>query len=124
MKVPIYGSTLKADPSKRLKPKARKRLATKAEITHLESVKSLNCAFCSAPPPSEAHHERVGSSYKNHYMTFPLCSDCHRALHANRSAYREPSKMALQATLYELRGAEEAKRLLRLAGRDPDADTP
>jgi len=43
-------------------------------------------------------------------MTFALCPSCHDDLHANRSAYREPEAMALQATLVELKGPEEAAK--------------
>lgn len=47
---------------------------TDAERRHMERVKSLPCAICDAPAPSEAHHIRQG----DHFTTIPLCPDCHR----------------------------------------------
>ena len=47
---------------------------SKAESAWLAEVKSLPCAVCDAPGPSEAHHTEQG----NHYTTIALCIDCHR----------------------------------------------
>jgi hypothetical protein len=37
-------------------------------------VKSLPCAVCDAPPPSDAHHIEQG----HHFTTIPLCRSCHQ----------------------------------------------
>jgi hypothetical protein len=67
---------------------------TKAERAHLARVKSLPCGVCSAPPPSYAHHIREGqgaSQRAGHYLTVPLCYDCHQGphgIHGDRSLWR------------------------------------
>jgi hypothetical protein len=50
---------------------------TDAERKHLESVKSLPCSVCGAPPPSSAHHINQGQQY----TTVALCPDCHQGSH-------------------------------------------
>lgn len=44
------------------------------EAEHLARVKSLSCAVCDAPGPSEAHHIKQGQ----HFTAVALCTDCHR----------------------------------------------
>ena len=47
---------------------------TAAEHKHMEAVKSVACAICDAPPPSDAHHIRQG----DHFTVIALCKDCHQ----------------------------------------------
>ena len=47
---------------------------TKAELAHLEAVKSLPCSVCDAPAPSAAHHINQGQ----HFTCVALCQDCHQ----------------------------------------------
>ena len=47
---------------------------TKAERTHIERVKELNCSVCDAPGPSECHEIKQGQWF----TSIALCADCHR----------------------------------------------
>lgn len=47
---------------------------TAAERRHVEIVKSMPCAVCDAPGPSEAHEIEQGQWF----TAIPLCPDCHR----------------------------------------------
>ncbi len=61
---------------------------TKAERSHVERVKSLSCAVCEQPGPSEAHEIEQGLWF----CSVPLCSDCHRGslngLHGQRGMWK------------------------------------
>lgn len=61
---------------------------TKAEHQHIERIKSMACAVCDNPAPSEAHHIRQNLAYS----CIPLCADCHRnnllGWHGQRSAWK------------------------------------
>jgi hypothetical protein len=53
---------------------------------HLDYIRSLPCVLCSAPPPSEAAHLRMGlgggTGVKPHdYWTLPLCHAHHAHQH-------------------------------------------
>lgn len=50
------------------------RAFTRAEASHIEAVKSLQCSVCNAPAPSDAHHIRQGQ----HFTVVALCKDCHQ----------------------------------------------
>lgn len=58
------------------------------ERAHHERIKSMPCALCSAPPPSELHH--IEQSLQ--HAVLPLCPDCHRGsrngLHGGRAMWR------------------------------------
>jgi len=41
----------------------------------MAAIKGLPCGVCDAPAPSEAHHIQP----KLHYITIPLCAECHRS---------------------------------------------
>lgn len=68
-------------------------MTTKAEKAHLERVASLSCGICSARSV-EVHHIREGqglSQRASHFLTVPLCADCHRGdhgIHGDRSLLR------------------------------------
>ena len=47
---------------------------TARERAHLARVKSLPCAVCDTPGPSEAHHLEQGQQY----LCVALCPECHR----------------------------------------------
>lgn len=47
---------------------------TKAERSHVESVKNLPCSVCDATGPSDAHHIKQD----NPYSCVALCNDCHQ----------------------------------------------
>ena len=44
---------------------------------HMGRIKSLPCAVCGEPGPSDCHHIEQGM----HYLTLPLCKDCHQGSH-------------------------------------------
>lgn len=50
---------------------------TQPDRLHMGKVKSLPCAVCDAPAPSEAHHIEQGL----HFTCIPLCERCHRGSH-------------------------------------------
>ena len=64
--------------------------------SHLAFVRSLPCANCGRPPPSEAHHStahRQGKGTKADDLdTFPLCTKCHRDFHDARGSFRSWGK--------------------------------
>ena len=68
---------------------------TPSESKHLARVKSLPCAVCERPGPTEAHHIEQGQ----HYTTIPLCEDCHRGshngIHGRRSMWNVMKKTEL-----------------------------
>jgi hypothetical protein len=45
------------------------------EKRHIERIKAMPCAVCSASAPSEAHEIEQGLWF----LSVPLCADCHRA---------------------------------------------
>jgi len=60
---------------------------TTAERNHMQRVKSLPCALCNAPGPSDAHHIDQGS----HFTVVALCYECHRGnngWHGNKAYWR------------------------------------
>lgn len=60
---------------------------TKAEREHIERVKSVDCAVCDAPPPTECHEIKQGQWY----TSCSLCESCHRGpilgLHGQKRAW-------------------------------------
>jgi hypothetical protein len=64
-----------------------KKPPTKAERDHIERVKSVPCAVCDAPPPTECHEIKQGQWF----TSVSLCPDCHRGpvlgLHGQRRAW-------------------------------------
>lgn len=69
-------------------------MTTLAEKRHLNRVASLPCGVCEALGPSCVHHIREGqgmSQRANHFLTVPLCHECHQGkhgIHGDRSAWR------------------------------------
>lgn len=71
---------------------------TENEKKHLARVASLGCILCwlldQGNPPAEIHHIREGQGggqRAGHYLTIPLCPDCHRGpngIHGDRSRLR------------------------------------
>lgn len=71
---------------------------TNAEKRHMHAVAQLPCVLCRAlgQPDAKAtvHHIREGqgmSQRASHYLTIPLCWDCHQGpngIHGNRSLLR------------------------------------
>lgn len=61
---------------------------TSKELRHMGCVKSLPCGVCGHSGPSEAHHIVQGL----HYLTIPLCKDCHtggfNGLHGQRRMWK------------------------------------
>jgi hypothetical protein len=57
-------------------------------------ISGLPCALCDKHPPSVVHHIRTGqgtSQRASHYLTVPLCPDCHTGpggIHGDRSQLR------------------------------------
>lgn len=64
-----------------------KKAPTKAEREHIERVKSVPCAVCDAPPPTECHEIKQGQWF----TSVSLCPDCHRGpvlgLHGQKRAW-------------------------------------
>ncbi len=46
---------------------------TKAEASHIERIKSLDCVICGAGAPSDCHEIRQGLWF----TSIPLCRSCH-----------------------------------------------
>lgn len=60
---------------------------TKAELLHLELVKSSGCAVCDAGPFVEAHHIVQG----DHWTCIGLCQGCHTGpmgIHGDKTMWR------------------------------------
>lgn len=53
----------------------------KAEKAHMAMIKSLPCGVCDASAPSDCHHITVAGRRVSHYLTIPLCKDCHQDNH-------------------------------------------
>lgn len=70
-----------------------KRNSTAAERRHLKRVAALPCMLCGTQQ-AEVHHIREGqgaSQRASHYLTVPLCPECHRGplgVHGDRSLMR------------------------------------
>lgn len=60
---------------------------------------------------------RLGTSYKNHWATVPLCRACHIYVHAHRKSCRELEEELVRETLEKLYGTEQLPKLLVRAGR-------
>ncbi len=80
---------------------------TKAERQHIERIKSMPCAVCSASGPSEAHEPEQGLWF----LSIPLCADCHRnpflGIHGERrmwAIHKHTELTALNETLRALLG--------------------
>ena len=64
-------------------------MTSRKNAEYLEWIRSLKCAGCGLPGPSEAHHLKgdlhmSGAGMKApDYLAMPLCRDCHRRLHDN-----------------------------------------
>ena len=65
----------------------------KAERAHLDRVAQLPCAVCGDSPVT-VHHIREGqgmSQRASHWLTVPLCPDCHQGphgIHGDRAMLR------------------------------------
>lgn len=68
---------------------------TVAEREHVTTIKSMDCACCGAPGPSEAHEIEQGLWW----LSIPLCADCHRGsfsgLHGQKRAWSVRKKTEL-----------------------------
>ena len=56
-----------------------KKAATTKEKQHMGRVAALSCALC-GDSPVQVHHIREGqgmSQRASHFLTVPLCPDCH-----------------------------------------------
>lgn len=51
---------------------------TKDEEDYILWIKSLPCGVCEASGPSDAHHVTDSGRRVSHYLTLPLCKDCHQ----------------------------------------------
>lgn len=78
---------------------------TALERSHVERIKAMPCAVCSAPPPSEAHEPEQGLWF----LSIPLCDDCHRGdhngLHGRKAIWsvkKITEQSALNSTLAKL----------------------
>lgn len=59
-------------------------MKTKNCRDHLALVKSLPCAVCGSPAPSDAHHileGRIPGRKSPDMLAIPLCKDCHQGSH-------------------------------------------
>jgi hypothetical protein len=81
------------------------RKHTEAESAHMARVKSLSCAVCNAPAPTDAHHIWQGL----HFLTIPLCKSCHQCnlngIHGARAMWkvmRKTEEIALNETIARL----------------------
>ena len=50
-----------------------KHRMTTAERKHVDTIKSMSCAVCSEPGPSDAHEIKQG----DWWTSIPLCKSCH-----------------------------------------------
>lgn len=53
-------------------------------MKHIERVKSLPCAVCGSPAPSDAHHileGRTPGRKSPDALAIPLCKSCHQDSH-------------------------------------------
>lgn len=81
------------------------RKHTTAESAHMARVKLLCCAVCGHEPPVEAHHIWQGL----HFLTVPLCQDCHtgsnNGIHGARAMWkvmRKTEETVLNETIARL----------------------
>lgn len=85
----------------------------------LEFVRSLPCAGCNAPPPSEAHHwppKGMGGAHVDDTKTFPVCGICHKRCH--REVVTVDGKR-LQPVSSEAQDRARAATLRRFIERSP-----
>lgn len=64
---------------------------------HLAFLRTLPCAHCQKPPPSDAHHStahRQGSRKAHDLDSFPLCHQCHMDFHDLQGSFRSWDKAA------------------------------
>lgn len=80
---------------------------TTAERAHVTRIKSLSCAVCGMPGPSEAHEIVQGAWF----LSVALCADCHRnpllGIHGQKRAWaiRKLDELgALNITLEAIHG--------------------
>ena len=97
--------------------KSRRRKATEAELDHLQRIKLMACARCGQGYPSDAHHVRLGTSYKNHWATIPLCRPCHDYVGAHGRETHDLEEQLLRETMAVLYPDEKLGTLLVRAGR-------
>ena len=71
----------------------------------MQAVKSLPCGVCGEAGACDAHHIEQGK----HYLTIPLCKDCHQGshngIHGRRAIWnvnKQTELTALNATIREL----------------------
>jgi len=50
----------------------------KKEWDHILTIKNMPCGVCDTPAPSDAHHILQCGRRVSHYLTIPLCKDCHQ----------------------------------------------
>ena len=72
---------------------------------YLDHVRSLPCASCKAPAPSEAHHlidvgisPGVGRKAPDS-LSIPLCRTCHARLHAGDDLLHDSQLLMLARTV-------------------------
>ena len=94
-----------------------RRKATDAELDHLQAVKMRPCSRCGTRFPSDAHHVRLGTSYKNHWATIPLCRPCHVYVGAHGKETHDLEERLLRETLVDMYPGESLSKLLVRAGR-------
>jgi 5-methylcytosine-specific restriction endonuclease McrA len=74
----------------------RASAAGRDAMAYMAVVKSLPCAVCGAPAPSDAHHvihDRFGTRKTSDFDVIPLCRKCHlegpEAIHNGKQIWRE-----------------------------------
>ena len=94
-----------------------KRKATAHERSHLTLVKMMGCSRCLKGSPTQAHHVRLGTSYKNHWAIIPVCKNCHDYIGKHGKETHDDEERWIRETLEQLYGAEQLGKYLVRAGR-------
>ena len=77
----------------------------------------MSCSRCGTGYPSDAHHVRLGTSYKNHWATIPLCRTCHDYVGAHGRETHDLEEQLIRETLSKLYPDELIGILMVRAGR-------
>lgn len=76
------------------------KIKTVRDAKYLAFLRTLPCAICSTPPPSQSHHSETGgiSLVGSDHSAYPVCLPCHRDIHqkmSKRGPFKEDELNAL-----------------------------
>ena len=80
------------------------------EKAHLQRIKEMPCGCCGKAGPSSAHHV-LGDDHRrvSHFLTIPLCYDCHQdpflGIHGQKRTwlmYKKTEKQVIAETIEAL----------------------